>query len=140
MRFSTIPEHTWMRIMASLCLLIVSALCLLFFELHNPATRLLAALQPACLLAFGIVWFQRSYCEFQESGLVLRQGWRKSLIPYPTLVELKTLGRPSGEFTRGRILITAGDGGRWVISVLDAARFMREAYRRCPGLNPNRSA
>jgi hypothetical protein len=138
MRFRTRPKHRWMRTLVSLCLLMVSALRLLFFDLHNPAPLWLAALQSACCLAFGIVWllFPLSYCEFEESGLLLRQGWRKSLIPYPSLVELKTIPPPPGEFGRGWILITARDGRRRMISVFDSARFLREAYRRCPGLNP----
>jgi hypothetical protein len=136
MPFRTRPKHKWMRNLVSLCLLMVSALQLLFFDLHNPAPLWLAALQPTCCLAFGIVFFPWSYCEFQESGLLLREGWRKSLIPYPTLVELKTIPSPPGEFGRGWILITARDGTRRMICVFDSARFLREAYRRCPGLNP----
>lgn len=136
MRFRMRPKHKWMRGLVSLGLLVSSVLRLLLSGVHNPATQLLAFLQPACLLAFGIVFFQRSNCEFQESGLVLRQGWRKSLIPYPSLAELMPIAPPAGKFTPGRILVSTSDGRRLAISVIEKARFLREAYRRCPQLNP----
>ena len=49
-------------------------------------------------------------------------------MPYGSLAEIKLI-------MPGRILIAARDGKRLVISVAESARFLREAYRRCPQLD-----
>ena len=50
-------------------------------------------------------------------------------MPYGSLAEIKLI-------VSGRILIAARDGKRHVISVVESARFLREAHRRCPQPNP----
>jgi hypothetical protein len=70
------------------------------------------------------------YCEVRETGLLLRLGWRRISIPYRSLVELK-----ARTDAYGAIAVT-NDGKRFAIAVANVPRFLREAYRRCPKLNP----
>ena len=49
-------------------------------------------------------------------------------MPYGSLAEIKLIS--------GRIVIAARDGKRLAIPLVEPARFLREAYRRCPQLNP----
>ena len=70
------------------------------------------------------------YCEVRESDLFLRRGWKKSSIPYASLVELKARPDAYGVFA------VAADGKRFAITVADVPRFLRQVYRRCPQLNP----
>ena len=122
--------------MASLCLLVSSCLRLLFLGSHNAASRWIAGLQVVCSLLL-VLSSSPSYCEFQETSLILRQGWRsKFSMPYGSLSEIKLIAPPPGKFVPGRILIAARDRKSLVISVIDSARFLREAYRRCPQLIP----
>jgi len=63
------------------------------------------------------------YCDVRENDLFLRQGWsKKSLIPYASLVELKARPDAYGVFA------VAADGKRFVITVADVPRFLREVY------------
>lgn len=70
------------------------------------------------------------YCEVREDGLLLRKRSRKTLIPYPSLVELKARTDAYG------VLAVTADGRRLPIPVAQTPEFPREAYRRCPQLNP----
>jgi hypothetical protein len=70
------------------------------------------------------------YCEFRKDGLVIRRRGRKTLIPYESLVELTP--RTDGY---GVVAVTNG-GKRLPIPVAQTPLFLREAYRRCPRLNP----
>ena len=111
-----------------------------------PARRFLApGSQPAppwltiAMLAFwGIVLSCTlpQYYEVLESGLFLRQGWRKSLIPYASLVELQPMSdsRSSGVFSTQRILVVTREGKRFLIAVAEEERFLAEVSKRCPQL------
>ena len=129
-----------MSLLASLCLLVSSSLRLLFLGSHLAASRWLAGLQVVCA-ALLVLAASPSYCEFQEASLIRRQGWRKKFsLPYSSLSEIRLIPPPPGKFVPGRILIAAKDGKQLVISVVDSARFLREAHRRCPQLNPAEGA
>jgi hypothetical protein len=120
----------------SLCLLASSALRLVFLGSHGPASRWIAVFQVVCSLLL-VLSNLPSYCEFQETCLVLRQGWRKKFsIPYASVTEVEGEPPPASEFARGRVLVSTSDGKRLVISVAEKARFVREALRRCPQLSP----
>ena len=59
------------------------------------------------------------YYEVRDDGLFLRQGWRKSLLPYPSIVEIQSMtdSRGAGVFSLDRILIVdrngSGSRSRW---------------------------
>jgi hypothetical protein len=126
-RFQTKRGNRGLILGTSIFLLASSGFRLLFLDSIHPAWRWLAVFQAVCSLLL-VVANAPSYCEFQETSLVLRQGWRRKFsIPYASIEEIKLAGR--------RILIATKDERRVVVSVVDKARFLREAHRRCPGLN-----
>jgi hypothetical protein len=92
----------------------------------------------AMLAFWGIVLscMLPQYYEVLESGLFLRQGWRKSLIPYASLVELQPMSdsRSSGVFSTQRILVVTREGKRFLIAVAEEERFLAEVSKRCPQL------
>lgn len=111
-----------------------------------PATRFLApGSHPGPLwLAFTpwVIWLivlpcmLPQYYEVQEAGLFLRQGWRKNLIPYASLVELQSTSdsRSAGVFSTDRMLVVTQDGKRYLIAVAEDDRFLAEVGKRCPQL------
>ena len=128
MRFQTRPGNRGLRLGLSLCLLVLSSLRLLSLGSLHATSRWLAGLQFVCSLGM-VLSISPSYCEFRETSLILRLGWRKKFsMPYGSLAEIKLIS--------GRIVIAARDGKRFAISMAEPARFLREAHRRCPQLNP----
>jgi hypothetical protein len=76
------------------------------------------------------------YYEVRADGLFIRQGWRKSLIPYASLVEVQSVSdsRSAALFLTDRILIVTQSGKRFVIAVAEHDRFFSELAKRCPQL------
>jgi hypothetical protein len=76
------------------------------------------------------------YYEIREDCLFLRQGWRKTLIPYASLVELQSMSdsRSAGVFSIERILVVTGEGKRFLIAPADQAHFLNEVAQRAPQL------
>jgi hypothetical protein len=86
------------------------------------------------LLALSVTLPQ--YYELREEGLYIRQGWRKTLLPYSALCELCTadsvLSAPV--FSTHRLQVTAVPGGLFLIAVAEQERFLAEVARRAPQL------
>jgi hypothetical protein len=76
------------------------------------------------------------YYETREDGLFLRQGWKKRLLPYDSLVELRstTDARSAGVFSMQRINITTREGRRFIIAVAEEDLFFATVAERCPQL------
>jgi hypothetical protein len=72
----------------------------------------------------------------RDDGLFIRQGWRKNLVPYASLVEVQSVSdsRSAAVFSTDRILILTQEGKRFVIAVEDDARFFSELAQRSPQL------
>jgi len=74
------------------------------------------------------------YYELREEGLFIRQGWKKALLPYSALCELRTadglLSAPV--FSTHRLQVTAVPGGQFLIAVAEQGRFLAEVARRTP--------
>jgi hypothetical protein len=73
------------------------------------------------------------YYEVRENGLFLRQGWRRILIPYASLVELQSMSdsRSAGVFSTQRLLVATSESKRFIIAVAEEERFLAEIARRC---------
>ena len=101
----------------------------------HPAPRWVVLLSPALWLV-GLLCTLPQYYEVREDCLFLRQGWRKSLIPYPSLVELQPMSdsRSAGVFSTDRILVVTQGGKRFLIAPVEQARFLDEVARRTPQL------
>jgi hypothetical protein len=76
------------------------------------------------------------YYEICEDGLFIRQGWKKVLIPYSSLTEVKTWRSflSAAVFSADRIILSAGAGKSFVIAVVEKERFFVELSARCPQL------
>jgi hypothetical protein len=76
------------------------------------------------------------YYEVSLDGLFIRQGWKKSLIPYASLIEVtpQSDSRSAAVFSTDRILIVTQDNKRFVIAVAEDERFFSELAKRCPQL------
>jgi len=74
------------------------------------------------------------YYEIRDDGLFIRQGWKKVLIPYPSLTEVKTWRSflSSAVFSTDRITVSAGAYKSFVIAVVEKERFFAELSTRCP--------
>jgi hypothetical protein len=76
------------------------------------------------------------YYEIREDGLFIRQGWKKLLIPYPSLTEVETWRSflSAAVFSADRIVVTAGAYKCFVIAVVEKERFFAELSNQCPQL------
>lgn len=77
------------------------------------------------------------YYDVRDDGLFIRQGWRKSLIPYASITEVQSVtdSRSAAVFSVDRILVDTRSGRRYLIAVAEEERFMDELARRCPQLD-----
>lgn len=77
------------------------------------------------------------YYEIREDGLFVRQGWRRILIPYGSIIEVQstTDTRSAAVFSAERLLITVQSGKRYIIAVAEEAQFLDELGKRCPQLD-----
>jgi len=76
------------------------------------------------------------YYDVREDGLFIRQGWRRYLLPYPSLIELQSVtnSMSASVFSSQRILIVTKEGRRVLIAVAEDDRFLEEVARRAPHL------
>jgi hypothetical protein len=77
------------------------------------------------------------YYVLQGDGLFLRKGWKKSLVPYASLVDVQcnSDSRSAGVFSTDRILLATQEGKRYLIAVAEEERFLDELSKRCPQLS-----
>lgn len=76
------------------------------------------------------------YYEVRDGGLFLRQGWRRTLIPWNLLAQLQTMqdSRSAGVFSTQRVLVVTESGKEYLIAVAEEERFLEEVLKRCPQL------
>jgi hypothetical protein len=81
------------------------------------------------------------YYEVREDGLYIRQGWKKTLLSYPALCELRVWDSAlsAAVFSTHRLMVTAVPGGQFVIAVAEQERFLAEIARRSPQLEQGSS-
>ncbi len=81
------------------------------------------------------------YYEVREEGLYIRRGWKKTLLSYPAICELRVwnsaLSAPV--FSTHRLMVTAVPGGQFVIAVAEQERFLAEIAHRAPQLEQSSS-
>ncbi len=101
--------------------------------------------QPVMLLvamALAVFWIVvlvsvlPQYYEVRDGGLFLKQGWRRTLIPWNLLVQMQTMqdSRSAGVFSTQRILVVTESGKEHLIAVAEEERFLGEVLKRCPQL------
>jgi hypothetical protein len=88
------------------------------------------------VLALVLLATLPQYYEVRGNGLFLRQGWRRALLPYAELRELRAergmLSAPV--FSTRRIYVEAAPSSKWIIAVAEQERFLAEVFRRAPQL------
>ncbi len=76
------------------------------------------------------------YYELRDQDLFIRQGWKKVVLPYRGLRELRAetgfLSAPV--FSTRRIYVTAVPGGEFILALAEEDRFLSEVQRRAPQL------
>jgi len=76
------------------------------------------------------------YYELRDGEMFIRQGWKKVLLPYSALCELRAekgvLSAPV--FSTQRIYLTAAPGGQFILALAEEDRFLAEVERRAPQL------
>ncbi|MBZ5578129.1 MAG: PH domain-containing protein [Acidobacteriia bacterium] len=134
MRFSTKFDR-WL-----VALLIVAAAV----SLGGPTAGWLAHQSPPfpVLLFAWVIWIGvllatlPQYYEVRDDGLFIRQGWRKALIPYASLVELQpnTDSRSAGVFSTDRLLVVTNKPRTFVIALADQEGFVNQVALKAPHL------
>jgi hypothetical protein len=137
MRFETKFDR-WLVIVLVLTACLTSGLPVSLFRTPgpHPTPRILVA----CLVV--LVWLVvlsrtlPQYYEMRSDGLFIRQGWKKSLIPYASLVEVQSTSdsRNAPVFSTDRILVALQNGKRFLIAVAEDERFFSELAQHCPQL------
>jgi hypothetical protein len=81
------------------------------------------------------------YYEVREEGLYIRQGWKKTLLSYSAICELRVWNSAlsAAVFSTHRLMVTAVPGGQFVIAVAEQERFLAEIARRSPQLEESSS-
>jgi hypothetical protein len=76
------------------------------------------------------------YYELRPDGLYIRQGWRRRLIPYQALVEVRpvTDSRSAAVFSLDRVEVVTDGCGHWLIAPAEQRRFLEELARLAPRL------
>lgn len=77
------------------------------------------------------------YYDVRDDGLFIRQGWRKSLIPYASITEVQPVNdaRSAAVFSTDRIFIGTKEGKRFIIAAAEEERFLDALAARCPQLD-----
>jgi hypothetical protein len=80
------------------------------------------------------------YYEVRENGLFIRQGWKKALLPYSAISELRIWhsALSAAVFSTHRLVITA-TSEKFVIAVAEQERFLTEVANRAPHLDQSPS-
>lgn len=74
--------------------------------------------------------------ELRPDGLFIRQGWRRKLIPYAALVELRpvTDGRSAAVLSLDRVQVTTRGYGDWLIAPAAQRAFLDQLAGLAPHL------
>jgi hypothetical protein len=76
------------------------------------------------------------YYEVREDGLFIRQGWRRILVPYASLVEVRRASdtRSAAVWSTHRVLVAVQTGRPYIIAPAEQKRFLDEIAKRAPQL------
>jgi hypothetical protein len=74
--------------------------------------------------------------ELREGGLFVRQGWKKSLIPYESIEKILPISSTFQLFSPNRLLVMNVNGDALLVSVAEKERFFAEMFKKCPQLAP----
>jgi Bacterial PH domain len=135
MRFATKFDRWLVVVIAIVAAFSLSTVTLGLFRQTNPAPWPVAFLVWALWLYVAASTLPQYY-EVRQEGLFIRQGVRKALLPYESLVEVEveTGSRSSGVFSRERVRIITNQPRRFWIAPADQSGFLDAVARRSPHL------
>ncbi len=133
MRFATKFDR-WLVILLVIAAGVSLGLPLLGGITHSPVTWV--AVLPWIIWPIAMAAMLPQYYELRPDGLYIRQGWRKKLIPYPDLVELRpvTDSRSAAVFSMDRVEVSSQHSGRWIIAPAEQERFIEQLAGFAPQL------
>ena len=97
------------------------------------------ALLPIAIWAPILLHMLPQYYETRPDGLFIRQGWRRILIPYPSLIQVESWAdsRSAPVFSMQRIKVVTREDKEYVIAVAEEERFFAMLASLCPQLKPS---
>ena len=141
MRFKTRYDKWLVTILGAIGLILFGLLVAVLpvLAMHGQAFWPLLAGPVIYLLVLSATLPQ--YYEVREEGLYIRQGWRKTLLFYPAISEVRVWNSAlsAAVFSTHRLKVTAAPGGSFVIAVAEQERFLSEIARRSPQLEQSSS-
>jgi hypothetical protein len=137
MRFETRYDKWLVWVLAAVGLMLVG-ICPMLVAMGQPTWPLLPG--PAIFFLVLLATLPQYY-EVREEGLYIRQGWKKTLLSYPSIRELRVRNSAlsAAVYSTHRLVVAAAPGGQFVIAVADQERFLAEIARRSPQLEPSPS-
>jgi len=137
MRFATKFDR-WLTVAMGLAAF-VTFVCLPAIRLLWPNAGVIplpVVFLPWAIWIFVLASTLPQYYEVRDDGLFLRQGIRKTLIPWPSLVELQTMTdfRSAGVFSTDRILVVTREAAQFIIAPADRQGFLEQVARHTPQL------
>jgi hypothetical protein len=136
MRFKT-RYDVWLVVMLSVVAFLMIGMPSALYLTHvvRGAPMLLFLFGPA-IMAIVLSLTLPQYHELREDGMFIRQGWKRALLSYDALRDLRadTGVMSAPVFSTHRIYLTVVSAGEWVIAVADEEKFLAEVRRRAPQL------
>jgi hypothetical protein len=133
MRFATKFDRgiVWLLLPAAVFTGVVLPILRLLHIGAHPAP-LPIALFPIPIWLFALAATLPQYYEVRGDGLFIRQGWRRVLVPYPSLAELKGGfdSRSAGVYSMDRVVIVTRENRRYIIAPADQQGFL-DAVAQC---------
>ena len=94
---------------------------------------------PITVWTLVVVTTLPQYYELQRDDLYIRQGWKRYMLAYESIVDVKQFRsfQSAGVYSTRRISIHTQNGKSYVIAVNEEERFLRELKKRSPQLLPD---
>ena len=136
MRFKTRYDAWLVAVLSAVALEMLVMPCAFYFTNVVQGAQMWLFLVGPVIMAFVLSLTLPQYYELRDDGMFIRQGWRRALLSYDGLRELRAetgvLSAPV--FSTHRIYVTAASAGGWVIAVAEEEKFLAEVRRRAPQL------
>ena len=136
MRFETRCDAWLVVVLCAVALLMVVTPAGLYLSHAVRGAQMWLFLVGPAIFAFALAATFPQYYELRDDGMFIRQGWKRALLGYGSLRELRAetgvLSAPV--LSTHRVYVTVVPGGEWVLAVADEERFLSEVRRRAPQL------
>lgn len=141
MRFETRYNRWLVTLLAAVGMILLGLPLVLYFPLAAHGQPIWPLLPGPAIFIVALFATLPQYYEVREEGLFIRQGWKKTLLYYPALSELRIWNSAlsAAVFSTHRLMVTATPGSQFVIAVAEQERFLTEVARRSPQLKQSPS-